>query len=101
KNKDSRSLLETLLTVYWIYFLLNTVVHPWYIIPAIGISVLTEKRAFIVWSLLMVLSYQAYQHQSYEESTWYLFLEYGLLAWVLWKESSLKSAAKIRRLMNS
>lgn len=97
KNRDTQSLLETLLTVYWIYLLLNTVVHPWYIIPAIGISVLTEKRAFVVWSLLIVLSYQAYQHQPYKESTWYLFLEYGILGWVLWMESNLKSGAIIRR----
>ena len=97
KKRDTQSLLETLLTVYWIYFLLNTVVHPWYIIPAIGISVLTEKRAFVVWSLLIVLSYQAYQHQPYDESSWYLFLEYGILGLVLWKESSLKSGAIIRR----
>jgi alpha-1,6-mannosyltransferase len=96
-NKDTQLLLETLLLVYWVYLLLNTVVHPWYIIPAIGISVLTEKRAFIVWSLLIVLSYQAYQHQPYAESTWCLFLEYGVLGWVLWKESRLKSGAMIRR----
>lgn len=86
KNPDARSLSETLLSVYLIYFLLNTVVHPWYIIPALGISVLTEKKMFILWSLLIILSYHAYQHQPYRESAWYLFLEYGLLGWLLWKE---------------
>lgn len=97
KKRDTQSLLETLLLVYWIYFLLNTVVHPWYIIPAIGISVLTEKRAFILWSLLIVLSYQAYQHQPYQESTSFLFLEYGILAMVLWKEKGLKSGVITKR----
>lgn len=87
KNHNMRSFLDTLLSVYWVYFLLNTVVHPWYIIPALGISVLTAKRSFIIWSLLIVLSYQTYQFQPYSESTWLLFLEYGLLALVLWKES--------------
>lgn len=97
KSKDAQSLLETLLLVYLIYFLLNTVVHPWYIIPALGISVLTEKRGFILWSFLIVLSYHAYQHQPYGESAWYLFLEYGILGWVLWKERIFASNAVIDR----
>lgn len=96
KNKDTQSLLETVLLVYWVYFLLNTVVHPWYIIPAMGISVLTERRAFILWSLLIVLSYQAYQHQPYEESTWFLFLEYGILGLMLLKESGLRSGVIVK-----
>ena len=96
KNNDAQSLLETLLLVYLMYFLLNTVVHPWYIIPAIGISVLTERRMFILWSFLIVLSYHAYQHQPYGESAWYLFLEYGILGWALWKEKIFTSGAIIR-----
>jgi len=79
-------LLERLLVIYWIYFLLNTVVHPWYIIPALGISLLTERKGFILWSLVIILSYHAYGQSHYVESGWYLWLEYGVVIWALWKD---------------
>lgn len=86
KSRDTGSLLETILLVYWVYFLLSTVVHPWYIVPAIAVSVLTERRAFILWSFLIILSYQAYQVQPYKESTWFLFLQYACVGVALWRE---------------
>lgn len=79
-------LLERLLVIYWIYFLLNTVVHPWYIIPALGISLFTERKGFIIWSLTIILSYHAYGHSPYLESGWFLWLEYGAVAFALWKD---------------
>lgn len=86
KNKDAPAFLETLLLIYWVYFLLNTVVHPWYLIPAIGISIFTNKKAFMLWSFLIILSYSAYQTQPYEESTWMLFLQYLGVGLALWKD---------------
>lgn len=86
KRGDAQSLLETLLLVYWVYFLLNTVVHPWYLIPAIGISVLTPKRAFLLWSFLIMLSYHAYQSQPFAESAWMLVLQYFGVGIALWKD---------------
>lgn len=77
---------ERLLVIYWIYFLLNTVVHPWYIIPALGISLFTKRQGFTLWSLTIVLSYHAYGQFPYAESGWYLWLEYGVVAWALWKD---------------
>jgi alpha-1,6-mannosyltransferase len=86
KNKDSPSFLETLLLIYWVYLLLNTVVHPWYLIPAIGISIFTDKKAFLLWSFLIIISYSAYQTQPYEESSWMLFLQYLGVGLALWKD---------------
>lgn len=85
KSRPDR-LLERLLVIYWIYFLLNTVVHPWYIIPALGISLFTERKGFMLWSLMIVLSYHAYGQSPYAEYGWYLLLEYGVVAWALWKD---------------
>lgn len=89
KEKSIQSFLERLLLIYWTYFLLNTVVHPWYVVPAIGISVLTEKKAFILWSFLIILSYNAYRSDPYSESTWLLFLQYFWVGIALWKDGYL------------
>jgi len=75
-RQDSDSLFETLLIIYWIYFLLNTVVHPWYILPAFAISLFTEKKGMMIWSFLVFLSYQAYGMKGFEQSPWLLGLEY-------------------------
>lgn len=78
-------LLEGIMFSYLIFYLLNTVVHPWYIITAFGISILTTKKYFIVWSYLIFLSYFTYNTAAYSESTLFLFVEYlGLLAAVVY-----------------
>ena len=76
KKQNSDSLFETLLIIYWIYFLLNTVVHPWYILPALAISVFTERKGMMSWSFLVFVSYQAYGMEGFEQSPWLLGLEY-------------------------
>ena len=76
ERRNPDSLFEALLIIYWIYFLLNTVVHPWYILPAFAISLFTERKGMIVWSFLVALSYHAYSIEGYRESSWLLGLEY-------------------------
>lgn len=77
--------IEKLLLVYWFFFLFSTVVHTWYILPAVAISTFTQKRAFLVWSFLVFLSYHAYQREDYSESFWILGVEYlGVLLALGW-----------------
>lgn len=76
KKQNPDSLFEILLIIYWVYFLLNTVIHPWYILPAFAISLFTERKAMMGWSFLIFLSYQAYGMEAYKESPWVLGLEY-------------------------
>ena len=85
KKGEIKPLFNSILLVYWAYFLLNTVIHPWYILPALALSLFTDKKAFLVWSLLIFLSYHAYQSYPYHEKTWILGLEYlGVLFALLW-----------------
>lgn len=62
-----------------IYLLLATNVHPWYIVLLIMMSVFTQKRFAIVWSLFIILSYSTYQVKPYQENLWWTVLEYGAL----------------------
>ena len=36
--------------LYLLYFLLQPVVHPWYLLPGLGLSLLTRKWTFVFWS---------------------------------------------------
>jgi hypothetical protein len=80
-------LVEAMVWIYLSYLLLQTVVHPWYIIPAFGISVLTQNRLFLIWTGLVFLSYSAYANESLVmENQFLLFLEYmGLAGFIFWK----------------
>lgn len=77
-------LLGAIIFSYLIFYLLNTVVHPWYLITGLGISVLTTKKYFLVWSYLIFLSYFTYKTTAYTESTILLFVEYVVLFVVIW-----------------
>lgn len=74
-------LLQGTVYTYLIYYLFNTVVHPWYLITALGISILTSSKTFLVWSYLIFLSYFTYSTPTYHESTLLLIVQYaGVLA---------------------
>ncbi|MCL6260439.1 hypothetical protein M3O96_15155 [Aquiflexum sp. TKW24L] len=77
--------------VYLIYLLVQNVVHPWYIIPAFGVSLLTKSKIFFVWTGLVFLSYNAYSSENFEENTILLVIEYSLLFIFILKEIFFKS----------
>jgi hypothetical protein len=62
-----------------IFLLLSTTVHPWYITTLVMLSVFTEVRFAIVWSLVVILSYATYQTRLYHENLWLTGVEYVLV----------------------
>jgi alpha-1,6-mannosyltransferase len=86
KRPTWATLPGTLLLLLTGYYLLATIVHPWYLTPLVALSVLTRYRYALVWSGLAVLSYAAYQTTAYTENPWLLTLEYGgLLLMLTWE----------------
>ncbi|MCS5489742.1 glycosyltransferase family 87 protein [Algoriphagus limi] len=81
KHKPQRliPLIDLWVSVYMLYFLFQPVVHPWYVLPLLGISLFTNRIAPLVWSFSLIFSYQAYGKSPVEESVVWLFLEYALL----------------------
>lgn len=77
-NKPA-DLAEGIVWIYLIFLLLQPVVHPWYLIPAFGVSVLTKNRVFLIWTFLIFLSYSAYRFPEVKESWVLLWIEYGVL----------------------
>jgi len=68
---------------YLVYLILQPVVHPWYIIPAFGLSLLTKMKSLTVWSFTAIFSYQAYSNPDNYENPWLLLLEYGAVGFAL------------------
>jgi hypothetical protein len=65
--------------LYLLYFILQPVVHPWYLLPGLGLSVLTRQWTFLLWSFGVIFSYQAYSQNPVQEQALFLMLEYGLV----------------------
>jgi len=100
-KRRSESILELVdlwVLIYLIYLVLQPVVHPWYIIPAFGLSLMTTGRTFLVWTFAAILSYQAYGNSNFEESAVLLILEYGLLSTVIFSDYFLRKRNSILQL---
>jgi hypothetical protein len=60
--------------------------HPWYLATLILLSVFTRYRFTIIWSIAMILSYQAYANDPWKENLWFVALEYTLVFGVFFYE---------------
>ncbi|MBM3426262.1 MAG: DUF2029 domain-containing protein [Bacteroidetes bacterium] len=67
------------LQLYLLYFLVQPVVHPWYLLPGLGLSILSRQWTFLLWSFGAIFSYQAYSQDPVQEQALFLVLEYGLV----------------------
>ena len=86
KNNSPQQLLTALLFGLSFYYFMATTVHPWYIASLVLLSVFTKYRYPIVWSIVMILSYQAYANNPWQENIWFIILEYLLVYGVLFWE---------------
>jgi alpha-1,6-mannosyltransferase len=70
------SLFQGMLMCLTAYFLFATTVHPWYITSLVLISLFTNYRYPILWSVVIILSYAAYRTIPYSENLWLVAIEY-------------------------
>ena len=77
--KKNTSIYTPIYYTAFIYFLLAGILHPWYITFLIPLGILSKNYSGIFWSLLIFLSYSAYQTSVYKESMWIIGIEFGML----------------------
>lgn len=72
--------------VLMVYYFMSTTVHPWYIGPALALSVISGQFFPVVWTYLIFLSYSHYINGGFRENYWFIAAEYGLLfLWMIWE----------------
>jgi hypothetical protein len=79
KNQKPKVLLNSMLISVSIYYFMTTTVHPWYIAIPLILSVFTTYRFAVLWSLVVMLSYSAYQIEGFQENFWLIATEYGVV----------------------
>ncbi len=92
-NKSPQQLITALLIGLSFYYFTTTTMHPWYLATLILLSVFTKYRFPIVWSVVIILSYQAYANDPWKENLWFVGLEYVIVFGVLfWEVIRLKKS---------
>ena len=79
KNTSLKQLITAMLFGLTFYYFTTTTMHPWYLATLIILSVFTKYRFPIIWSILIILSYQAYANTPWKENLWFVGLEYFIL----------------------
>lgn len=91
KNKSPQQLITALLIGLSFYYFTTTTMHSWYLSTLVLLSVFTKYRYAIVWSVAVILSYQAYANTPWKENLWFVGLEYAIVFGVLfWEVLKLK-----------
>ena len=85
KNTTTKELITAMLFGLSFYYFTTTTMHPWYVATLVILSVFTKYRFPIIWSIVIILSYQAYSNFPWQENLWFVGLEYvfvyGFLIW--------------------
>lgn len=93
RTKEFMIVLQDWADILFFYYLLASIVHPWYIINLVLLSVFCKRNHLIAWSLVIPLSYYAYSNYinlefdgDKHQSNWYfllIFIEY-LFVFLVW-----------------
>lgn len=90
---------KAMLWALTIYLLMSTTVHPWYITPLVALSVFSDYKFPLVWSILVIVSYAGYSESGYTENLYLVATEYLLvLAAGIW---DIRKDVDFRRLVKS
>ena len=98
ENKSPQQLSSAMLIGISFYYFTATTIHPWYIATPVLLCVFTKYRYPVVWSIAIILSYQAYANIPWKENLYIIALEYlivyGYLIWEISKSRKRDPLAK-------
>ncbi|NCT10053.1 MAG: mannosyltransferase [Flavobacteriia bacterium] len=78
-NKSFKKLIVSMIFGISFYYFFSSTVHPWYVATPLLLGVFTKYKFPIIWTFVVILSYQAYTNSLSKENLWLIALEYVLL----------------------
>lgn len=81
---DKNRLIDMMVIVLSLFFLFQTTVHPWYILPIVFLAALSGWKFPIIWSGLIIISYHTYASYPYQEIIPLSLLTYAALFFSAW-----------------
>lgn len=83
RQKDANDLFTAMLFALVIYYGFATTVHPWYISMILIFSIFSRYKFALLWSLMIMFSYAAYQTDTFTENLWLVAIEYIIIFGVM------------------
>jgi hypothetical protein len=84
KQANLKAVFTPMLFALTLYYSFALIVHPWYICTLVFLSLFTKYTFPVFWSVLIELSYSAYQTEFYQENYYLLAIEYLLVfGWMI------------------
>ena len=85
RNSSGYFFPDRLVFALMLYLALATTVHPWYVAPLFGLSLLTTRQFPFGWTAVAILSYSHYAGGGFQEHFGWIAAEYvlvfGALGW--------------------
>jgi len=86
KNDELKKLIVAMLLSLSFYYFMSTTVHPWYLATLIILASFTNYKFPVLWSFVIILSYQAYANTPWKENLWFVAIEYLILfSFMVWE----------------
>lgn len=86
RNKTTIELITAMLFGLSFYYFTSSTIHPWYVATLLILSIFTKYRFPVIWSIFVILSYQAYSNQPWKENLWFVGLEYLIVySYLTWE----------------
>ena len=82
-KKTAKDVFLAMLLLLSCYYFMASIVHPWYIINLVFLSLFTRFSFPLFWSALVLLSYVAYADPDFQENYLLIAIEYGVVYGVL------------------
>lgn len=73
------NMMSTLAMILLSYLLFTNILHPWYVIGLMGITIFTNMRFAILWTGVVFATYAGYTLTGFKENIWVVFFEYALV----------------------
>ena len=100
-NFDWKKLFNRITIGFFIYLILSSTLHPWYVLPLLAFSLFTNYSFPLIWSLMIFFSYVFYQY--IDNTVWQVrvvsSIEYALVVGLfIWEMIKKKSPMEFLRL---
>ena len=86
KKTQPKELFSAMLLLLSCYYFMASIVHPWYVVPLVFLSLFSSYSYAVVWSGLVFLSYVTYADPNFQENFVLVGLEYCVVWAVLFYE---------------
>jgi alpha-1,6-mannosyltransferase len=76
RNHTIQEIITSMLLALSFYYFTTTTMHPWYLATLVVLSIFTKYKYPLIWSFVIILSYQAYSNSPWKENLWFVTIEY-------------------------